>query len=73
VFKKQARFELSSDDSTARFECSLDGNDFAPCASSVQLRVKYGKHTFAARAVDAAGNADATPASWNWKVQRKRR
>jgi hypothetical protein len=73
VFKRRARFVLSSDDSGAHFECSLDGKAFAPCAASVQYRVKYGKHRFAARAVDTAGNADATPATWEWKAKPRRR
>jgi hypothetical protein len=72
VFKRKTAFDLSSDDATAHFECSLDGAAFSPCGSSVQFRVKYGKHTFAARAVDPAGNADATPASWTWKVKHRR-
>ena len=72
TLKRRARFELSSDDPTARFECSLDGAAFSPCEAAVGFRVKRGKHTFAARAVDPTGNADATPATWKWKVKRRR-
>jgi len=46
------------------FECSLDDAAFAPCAagSVTYTGLAQGPHTFRLRAVDAAGNVDATPA-----------
>ncbi|HYI44460.1 MAG TPA: Ig-like domain repeat protein [Actinomycetota bacterium] len=53
-------FELSSNDSTATFECSMDGGAFAPCSSSTDYDLGEGGHTFDVRAVDPAGNTGAT-------------
>jgi PKD repeat protein len=53
---------LSSSESPARFECSIDGAAFAVCASPYTPNVAAeGEHTVRVRAVDEAGNADATP------------
>ena len=73
--KKQATFEFSGTDArtVAGFECSLDGGALAACASPHTVRVKKGRHTFSVRAVDAAGNADGTPATDDWKVKKKKK
>ena len=39
-----------------------------PCTSPTNLRVGEGAHTFAVRAIDAAGNVDPTPASRSFVV-----
>ncbi len=52
----------------AHFECSLDRAAFARCASPFPIAVSDGLHTFRVRAVDAAGNADQTPAQVSWSV-----
>lgn len=60
-------FEFSSDDPTATFQCSVDGGSFDPCASPFSTAtLSSGPHTFAVRAVDAASNADPTPATASW-------
>ena len=52
------------------FECKLDDGDFAPCESPrTYTGVAPGVHAFSARATDAAGNTDATPATREWTVQ----
>ena len=33
-------------------------------------RLKVGKHKLRVHAIDAAGNADAGPAVWKWRVKR---
>ena len=39
-----------------RYECNLDGSDYAPCEDAYD--VKPGEHTLSVRAVDADGGAD---------------
>jgi len=70
--KKQATFEFTSTE-PGSFECSLDGAPFASCTSPDTLKVKKGKHSFAVRAKDAVGNVDPTPATFNWKVKKKKK
>lgn len=52
------------------FECRLDDAPFAVCASPKSYSpLRPGEHRFEVRAVDAAGNADPTPALDAWKIQ----
>jgi hypothetical protein len=53
----------------ARLECALDGAPFDVCSSGVSYNsLAIGAHTFAVRAVDAAGNVDDTPATYAWTI-----
>jgi hypothetical protein len=65
---RTATFAFTATES-ARFECSLDYGPFAACASpSTTPYLARTTHTFGVRAIDAAVNADASPASWSWRV-----
>lgn len=70
--KKSATFEFTSEPG-ASFRCSLDGQPFAACTSPHVVRVGKGKHAMSVQSVDAAGNADSSPASDQWKVKRKKK
>jgi hypothetical protein len=64
-----ATFDFSSADASATFECRIDGSSWAPCTSPRTLGgLADGDHTFEVRAVDAAGNRDATPAAMTWTI-----
>ena len=64
-----AVFSLSSDTSTATFECRLDGAAvYTACAAAPSYSaLSDGDHVLRARAV-FAGNVDPTPATWSWRV-----
>jgi hypothetical protein len=64
-------FGFSSTVAGATFECKLDRGRFTPCTSPATYRVKPGTHSFSVIAVDAGG-ADPTPASFRFKVKRKK-
>jgi hypothetical protein len=66
---RAATFTLAADEAGSTFRCSLDGKPAVGCVSPVVYRgLADGDHTFSASAVDAAGNADATPDVYAWKV-----
>ena len=58
-----AKFRFISDDSGSAFFCKLDRRPFRLCRSPrIYRHLRPGRHTFKVKAVDAAGNADPTPA-----------
>jgi hypothetical protein len=65
----QPEFRFSSDDEAVTFQCSLDGAPFEPCASPVRLAPQAdGPHAFSVRAIDAAGNLDASAAARSFAI-----
>jgi len=71
--KKKAKLQFVSSEPGSGFQCQLDDADFAPCLPPFKKKVKRGRHLFQVRAIDQAGNVDATPAIHGWKVKRKKR
>ena len=70
--KRRVTFRFSADDPNATYECSVDGKPFRDCTSPLRKRVRKGRHSFAVRAVDAAGNVDPRAARTKFKVVPKR-
>jgi CSLREA domain-containing protein len=64
-----ATFRFGSSEAGSRFECKLDRSPFRGCGSPERYRsLRPGRHVFRVRAIDAAGNVDATPARRRWRV-----
>jgi hypothetical protein len=62
-----ATFKFASTEKRSSFQCKLDRTSWQRCRSPMSYRrVKVGKHTFQVRAMDQAGNVDATPAKKVW-------
>jgi hypothetical protein len=58
-----------SDESSATFECSIDGSSFSPCSSPwLPGTLAAGPHRVVVRALDELGNPDATPAAADFTV-----
>ena len=65
----KATFTLASSERGAKFQCSIDWEDFTDCKSTVTYRNLYQDyHLFLARAVDKAGNTDQTPVVFDWTI-----
>lgn len=61
--------EFAASEPGVTFTCARDGRRSKPCASPVTLRhLRLGRHVFAVRARDAAGNPERTPARLRWQV-----
>jgi len=64
-----ATFSFVSSESGSTFACKIDGGKWSRCKSPrAYTALAIGSHTFSVRAKDAAGNVDATPATWTWTI-----
>ena len=64
-----ATFSFTADELDATFKCSLDGSAEVACSSPQRYSgLADGAHSFAARATDAVGNTEPTPARFAWTV-----
>jgi hypothetical protein len=60
-------FDLTAGEPGSTFQCAVDGGPFAACATPFATpALADGSHSLQVRAVDCAGNADASPASRSW-------
>jgi hypothetical protein len=67
--KSRATFRFGSTEPGSTFVCRIDRRTARPCHSPKSYRhLKAGKHTFSVFAVDAAGQADPTPALRKFKI-----
>ena len=70
--QKTATFTFSANAGGSTFQCKVDKKPWKPCHPPLKLkRLKAGKHTFQVRAVNG-GSTDGSPASYRWKVKKKR-
>jgi hypothetical protein len=66
---RTAAFAFTSGEANSTFTCRLNSGGFVPCSSPHAYNgLGDGMYTFRVQAVDAAGNADTTPAVYTWKI-----
>jgi hypothetical protein len=71
---RRGSFTFSSNEAGSSFLCSYDGKPFAACSGSFTTpKLKPGRHRFDVIATDVAGNRDQSPATFLWKVTKRRR
>jgi gliding motility-associated-like protein len=64
-----ATFTFDASESGSTFQGQLDAGAYVTITSPITYNaLAEGSHTFSVRAVDAAGNIDATPATYTWTV-----
>lgn len=61
------RLRFTSTEPGSTFECRIDLRPWNGCESPHMLRAGRGRRAVAVRAIDAAGNVDATPATRSWR------
>ncbi len=69
--KRRVAVRFSASEPGASFRCRLDRRPFRPCVSPRVYYLTPGRHIIHVRAVDAAGNADRTPALVRVTVRRR--
>jgi Ca2+-binding RTX toxin-like protein len=68
---RRVAFRFTSSEPGSSFRCKLDARPFRPCVSPRAYRVKAGRHVFRVFAIDRAGNRDATPAVFRFRLLRR--
>jgi hypothetical protein len=64
-------FEFSSSEANSTFDCLLNGAALSSCASPHSIAdLVEGDYTFSVAAIDSFSNADATPATWPFTIDR---
>lgn len=65
---RKVKFVFSSTEAGSSFQCKLDKGKFKSCTSPFQKAVSLSAHSFQVKAIDIAGNVDATPAKYDFRV-----
>jgi Ca2+-binding RTX toxin-like protein len=66
-------FRFASNEKGSSFRCKLDRKPYRPCASPRAYNLGLGHHAVRIDAIDAAGNADPTPALFRFQIRQVRR
>ncbi|MDD5223898.1 MAG: hypothetical protein PHE84_07895 [bacterium] len=61
-------FGFACNEGNCTYECNLDSAGFSVCPVPSVFRLANGVHILSVRAVDQAGNVDASPADYSWLV-----
>lgn len=69
---RRVAFRFGSSEAGSSFRCKLDGKPYRSCRSPRAYTVGLGRHVVRVVAVDAAGNADRTPALFKFRLVRRR-
>jgi Ca2+-binding RTX toxin-like protein len=69
--RKKVVFRFTSTERGSHFRCKLDHKPYRACRSPRSYTVGLGAHSVAIVAIDAAGNADPTPARFAFRVRRR--
>jgi Ca2+-binding RTX toxin-like protein len=69
--RRHVVFRFTSNERGSHFRCKLDRKPYRPCASPRAYTVGLGRHAVRIFAVDAAGNADRSPALFRFRVRRR--
>lgn len=69
--RRRVALRFAASEAGATFRCKLDRQPYRPCASPRFYSLAPGRHAIRVLAVDAAGNADRTPALLRIRVLRR--
>jgi hypothetical protein len=70
--KHRATFTFVSSEPGSTFMCKLDRDRWRSCESPTTYRhLAAGPHVLRVFAIDAAGNAEPTWATWEWRIRRR--
>lgn len=69
---RRVTFRFGSSEKGSSFRCKVDGKPYRPCTSPRTFNLGLGRHAVRIDAIDAAGNADPTPAVYRFRIRQLR-